>query len=293
MAVKRTRPRGFIYGYTPTVDSMMLINQVQTILDDERDYLPLTLRQIFYMMVSRYNFDKTEKAYQRLCEIMNKARRGQLVSMTAIRDDGLTRLGGGEGYESEDEWWDITRNSASYFTLNRQMDQPVKLFVWCEAGGMAPQLRDAVSEWHIPVLSSGGFDSVTTKHNMALQLSEASPCLILHLGDHDPSGVHMYRSLDEDLQAFLAHFGGDVELERLAVTPHQVATMNLPTAPPKRTDNRSFVGETTQCEAIPPRELRRIVREAVEQRIDHDALQETLEQEQAIRTRLVAHMENI
>lgn len=48
---------------------------------------------------------------------------------------------------------------------------------------------------------------------------------------------------------------------RVAVTAEQVVTYNLPTAPPKTTDRRSFSGTAaTQAEALPPDILAAIVR---------------------------------
>ena len=131
------------------------------------------------------------------------------------------------------------------------------------------------------------------KHSMARRIAALADVEILHIGDHDPSGVHLYYNLGEDLQAFVDHYGGQMSLTRLAVTPAQVSEMDLPTAPPKRTDNRSFEGETTQAEAIPPRVLREIVTDAVEARIDMDAYNATLAEEEVIRERLVERLQGI
>ncbi len=86
-----TRPRGFIDNWEPKPETLDLIDNVKSVLDANHDILPLTLRQIFYMLVSGYRFDKTELAYKRLCENMNKARRAQMIDMDDIRDDGLRR----------------------------------------------------------------------------------------------------------------------------------------------------------------------------------------------------------
>ena len=100
----------------------------------------------------------------------------------------------------------------------------------------------------------------------------------------------MCSSLDEDLQAFIGYYGGNLEVTRLAVTPDQVRSMGLPTAPPKRTDNRSFFGMTTQAEAIPPRTLRDIVTGAIEERLDMDTYREVLGQEEDIRESLTERL---
>ena len=81
------RPRGFIANYRPRTNAGLL-DQVQLILDEYREQLPLTCRQIFYRLVGRYAYEKNELAYKRLCELLNKARRGGLIPFDHIRDDG-------------------------------------------------------------------------------------------------------------------------------------------------------------------------------------------------------------
>lgn len=295
-----TRPRGFILDWEPSTRIPLddeghpkythspadIVASAQDILAQNSDILPLTLRQIFYMMVSGDGYEKTEKSYKRLCETMNKARRAKLIDMKSIRDDGLIEQKP-TGWRDYEEFVDNIRIWAKRLERNRQDGQPVFLMVWCEAQGMVPQLASAVREWHVPVISSGGFDSTTTKHDMAVRISRYDAVEILHIGDHDPSGVHICSSLDEDLQEFLNYYGGELTVTRLAVTPYQVESMGLPTAPRKRTDKRSFEGETTQAEAIPPRELRRIVQSAVESRIDDEIFSDVKDEEQPLRDRLL------
>lgn len=287
-----SRPRGFIEEWNPRPETRALVSDVRNILEDNSDIAPLTLRQIFYMLVSGYEFDKTEKSYKRLCETMNKARRAQWISMDDIRDDGLRREDP-ESWKDENQIISTFKSYADRFRLQRQADQPEHLIVWCEAGGMLPQLANYCDEYGVPVMSSGGFDSVTTKHNFAQEAAEHDTVRILHIGDHDPSGVHMYSSLDEDLSAFVDYYGGDIYVDRIAVTPDQVDELNLPTAPPKATDNRSFVGRTTQAEAIPPRRLRDIVKQEIISRMDMDIYQDTLETENEIRQSLSERLKQL
>ena len=91
----------------------------------------------------------------------------------------------------------------------------------------------------------------------------------------------MFGSLDEDVRAFLASMGGDVDFVRLAVTREHVERLSLPTAPAKPTDRRAFSGDTVQAEAIPPDELARIVRGAIVDRLDGHILEAVLAAEEA------------
>src|SRR5262249_13961280 len=130
-----------------------------------------------------------------------------------------------------------------------------RLAVWCEASGMVPQLQRITYPFGGAVYSSGGFDSLTDKHRTGRRWS-VTPTTVLHLGDHDPSGVHCFSALDEDVFAFARHYSGDVDFVRLAVTPEQARRFRLPSAPPKPTDRRSFEGdETWQIEALDPADL--------------------------------------
>jgi hypothetical protein len=221
------------------------------VLDEYHDQLPLTLRQIFYRLVGAYEYEKTERAYKRLAEAMNKARRAQLISMDDIRDDGFTRELT-PYFDDVDDFFNTVREWANNFRLDRQRGQERRLVIWAEASGMVPQLVSVADPFGIEVMSSGGFDSLTDKHRMGKRWRDQS-ITVLHLGDHDPSGVHVFSCLDEDIEAFAASYGGDVEFVRIAVTPEQARLYGLPSAPPKATDNRRFDGdETWQCEARAP-----------------------------------------
>ena len=88
---KRTRARGF-KSWTPAPESVVLLDQVNAILDEYRAYLPLTIRQVFYRLVGAHGYEKTERAYTRLSELMNRARRARIISMNAIRDDGGQKI---------------------------------------------------------------------------------------------------------------------------------------------------------------------------------------------------------
>ncbi len=153
---------------------------------------------------------------------------------------------------------------------------------------MAPQLERVCGPYSIPVYSSGGFDSVTVKHDMAQAFSRIGRVRILHIGDHDPSGVHIFGSLDEDVRAFIGEFGGDAEFIRLAVTPDHIAHYDLPTAPPKETDRRAFTGETVQAEALPPDVLARILQDAIGDYLDMDIYRQAVEIEREERRALMA-----
>src|SRR5262245_65644102 len=88
----------------------------------------------------------------------------------------------------------------------------------------------------------------TVSQHFTTATSRQAAQLVLHIGDHDPSGVSMFLAFLEDVEAFTRELGGQATFTRLAVTPQQMVEYRLPTAPPKVPDNRAFSGETCQAE---------------------------------------------
>ena len=159
-----------------------------------------------------------------------------------------------------------------------------------EAAGMLPQVRRLADPFGIAVHSSGGFDSVTAKYELANNLGRWPRVEVLHIGDHDPSGAHMFIALAEDVEAFARELGGSVTFTRLAVTPEQIVDLALETQVKKVSDNRAFGSQTTptcQAEAIAPDILAQIARDAIESRIDHKALRRVLAREKRVRRELI------
>jgi hypothetical protein len=160
---------------------------------------------------------------------------------------------------------------------------------------MVPQVQRIAAPYGIAVHSCGKFDSLTHKYQLAEKLGPCSSAEVLHLGDLDPSGKHLFSSLAEDVRALAQDLDlpGVIRFTRLAVTPEQVTALALPTALAKETDRRSFEGETVQCEAIPPDVLARIVASAIEQRIDRAAYAAVLRQERDIRRALLPRLQTL
>jgi len=232
MTDHQQRVRGFA-PWCPRADTRLIIDQCLEILESYKldRILPITLRQLFYRMVVLHEFAKTEKAYGRLGEYLNRARRADMVPMDWIRDDGFT-MSGEWWYDGKADFWAYVAGQARSLVLDRQSGQDRRLLVWCEAAGMRPQLETAGRDFGVRAVSSGGFDSTTTKHDMARHLA-SHPTTVLHIGDYDPSGVHMFGSLDEDVSRFVAYYGGDLEMVRLAVIPRKSRTWTY-RRPPRR-----------------------------------------------------------
>lgn len=290
---KRTRPRGFA-PWNPRPETLALVQDVQAVLAEYRAHLPLSNRQAWYRLVATRGFPKTENAYARLCEAVNRARRAGLIDFAAIRDDGPARYEPASWADPASFLADVLAD-AQRFRLDRQAGQAVRLWVLCEAGGMAPMLARVANPYGVPVLTSGGFDSLTAKHDLARELAAeletGTRAEILHLGDLDPSGESIFTSLAEDVATMcISLCGAEPVFTRLAVTREQAERLGLPTAPPKPTDRRQFTGDTVQCEAIAPDVQSDVLRDAIEARRDRDTAADVLALEAEMRAALVAKL---
>ena len=289
-----TRARGYA-PWNPQAQSIPLLDEINHQLDLWSDLWPLTARQIFYGLIGRGVIEKTETRYNRVTEILNLGRRSGRVSWDAIRDDGA-RFFEPSHFDSVGSFWRSVESSAGGFRLPRQAEQEQHIEVWCEAAGMVPQLQKVAFPYGVGVATSGGFDSTTSKYLSAQRfLARDVPTVVLHVGDLDPSGCSIVDSVAEDVEAFCSEEKqGHVEFRRRAVTLDQVAELGLQTAPAKKSDRRGEqMDATVQAEAIPPAVLAQIVRDGIEELLNHDVQEATLEREEAERESLTEDVATI
>jgi hypothetical protein len=291
---KSGRAKGYA-PWRPQKKTKVILGQIDEILEEYRDYLPLTGRQIFYRLVGAYGYEKTEQAYERLTNYLVRARRAGLIGFEKIRDDGASVMEH-HHYRDENAFYAHVREQGESYQRDKLANQKVDIRVYCEAAGMMPQLHDVCEDYSVPVYSCSGFDSLTAKWDLAVAcrktfVYQGRKTVILHLGDHDPSGDSIFNDgLVEDIHAFLARdvphkAPEDVALfERVALRPEHADEYELDTAPPKESDSRTenWSGtETCQLEALPPDVLAELLTDAIERHIDTAIYEEDVDAEEA------------
>ncbi|MGW1976720.1 hypothetical protein [Streptomyces sp. NPDC001889] len=290
------RPRGYQPGWRPRAPTRELLAAVDGVLHRYGDHLPLTIRQVWYALVSDGVLVKEERAYKRLVDVLGMARRSGRLPWEALRDDTAisaepAAYTGPAGFRA------ALLAAAEDFRLDRQTGQEIRLEAWCETAGMVPQLVTVAGPYGVPVYSGSGFSSLPGKRGAALRAAaDGRPVRVFVVSDWDPSGLHLYRALAEDVTAFAAADAPHTAIvfERLAVTEQQIADHRLPTAPPKPADRRSFPGTaTTQAEALPPDVLAGVLRDAIEAHRDMDVLAALLEREQTQRRALLERLHTL
>lgn len=266
------RPRGYA-EWRPQAKTQVLIRRVLGVLDEYEDHLPLTIRQVFYRLVATAGYPKDENAYGRLSEHMNRARRAGLIPFEAIRDDGIVTAGA-ECFADPEAFWDDVASRVRDYHRDRQAGQQVAVELWCEAVGMLQQLRKVADRYSVPVYSAGGFVSLTGIRGIADRaLARNVPTVLLHVGDYDPWGEQIFEAMAADAAAFVEADRVietlSIEPVRVALTPIQIATLKLPTAPVKKAKARArrsaakWTKPTCQLEALAPDVLAKIVDQAI------------------------------
>ncbi len=288
----RERPKGY-FSWSPQAKARALIAQVQEILDGYDDYLPLTVRQIYYILVGNYGYAKTEVAYDALSDKLVRARRARMIPFSAIRDDGVSVMED-NWYSGQQDFFEHYAREARLYRRDRQQGQAYRLELWAEAAGMLPQLARVAHEFSIPVFSASGFTGLTGIRMIVDRARDTDgETVLLHVGDYDPSGVAIFDSMTRDAQAFLEH-DRIIHLQkihpvRVALTGEQVAGYGLATTPAKATDSRSgrWHGETCQLEALAPNLLADLLRAVILDWVNEDRLRLEIEREDRDRVALL------
>lgn len=250
---------------------------------------PVTLRGVYYRVVSAGAVDKTEAGYQLVGRQLLKLRRAGLVPYSAITDG--TRL-----VMKPKSWTDVDdmlETAALSYRRALWQDQDVELIVLSEKDAISGSIYPVTAKWDVELGIVRGYSSETFVYSIAeavkANTENYKTTYIYQLGDHDPSGVDSWRSFQERIREFVPD--ADVVFERLAVTPEQIVELGLPTRPTKKSDSRAkgFVGESVEVDAIAPTILRQIVEDAIVQHIDAEAFRITQiaeESERDVLTRL-------
>ncbi|MGA7812535.1 hypothetical protein [Caballeronia sp.] len=117
---KRGRTRGFIDNWNPRVKTLELLYLMLTIENEYAAHLPLIRRHIFYRLVSKHGYARSEKSYAALGQHLSNARRVRFIDFNVIRDDGFPRSGA-LGYPDIAASLRVGASRAARFTRDRQL----------------------------------------------------------------------------------------------------------------------------------------------------------------------------
>lgn len=270
-------------------DSLKIIETANAIIEEYAGKgFDLTLRQLYYQFVARGELANTEKNYKRLGGIISDARLAGLLDWNSICDRTRhSRIGA---------HWDspgsIVDACAAQFAIDKWVDQDVRVEAWIEKDALVDVLAGVCQRWDVPHLSCRGYVSQSelwrdARRHLAWN-DQHQRVIVLHLGDHDPSGIDMSRDLQDRLQMF----GADTEVRRIALTMPQVEEIKPPPNPAKVTDSRfasyerEYGDESWELDALPPDYISRLVEQQIEDIVDIEKYNAKVKEQEDGRRRL-------
>lgn len=313
--------------WSPKPDALRVIAQATDIAASyQAQGYDLTLRQLYYQFVARDLIPNQQKEYKRLGDIINKARLAGLFDWSFIVD--RTRNIAGIGHYASAR--SRIRAIARYFPVDHWQDQPFYVEVWVEKEALAGVVGQAAEAWDAPYFSCRGYVSQSELWGAAQRLGrkveEGKRVLVLHLGDHDPSGIDMTRDIQSRLNTFTTQdflnrhadrwtedtvsrhdirremrmtaglaatdWRDAIEVERIALNMDQVEEYQPPPNPAKVTDSRFEAyqevhgDESWELDALEPSMLDELIQSRIQEVIDFEKWQAREEEQERERARL-------
>jgi hypothetical protein len=278
---------------------------VEAALDVFKQYdTALTLRQLYYRLVSRHLFPNTINSYKRLSRLMVRAREEGDVPVNCLEDRSRRVLGRGDaGYTSAQDFLKrrlvSLRESYKEFRMPMWDVQPNYIVVSLEKDALSRLVSDIANQYAVRTFPTRGYPSFTYVQRMAGYIRnrlKGKPTVVLYFGDFDPSGVDIERDLSARLEKYKA---GEYIVHRVALTKDQIVKYSLPPMPVKRSDARShnFVAsygdESVELDALDPRTLKLMVAQSIASYIDLDAWRKKEEEIDNLRVWIKDTLENM
>jgi len=239
----------------------------------------ITLRQLYYRLVSRLLIPNTVNSYKRLSRIMVKAREDGDVPVNCLEDRSRRVLGKGDvGYGSAEAYLksrlETLQDSWKGFTMPMWEDQPRNLLISLEKDALSRLVSRVANSYSVRTFPTRGYPSYSYVQEMSRGITSrqgGKKTVVLYFGDFDPSGVDIERDLTERLERYGAR---DFEVSRVALTLDQIRQYSLPPMPVKRSDARAdgFLAEhgdrAVELDALDPNVFQSMVEKSIKSHID-------------------------
>lgn len=294
MTRRMTMSKEAFREWKPAPKSLEMVKTINAIIKSyqEKGY-KLTLRQLYYQLVSRDIIPNQQKEYAKLSALLTNARMSGMVDWNAIEDRIRVPYLPYWAHSPADAINDIIQS----YRRDRMTGQEVYIELWVEKDALSGVLKRITSKYHVNLMVNRGYSSASAMYDASKRLQRAmnddKKCYIFYLGDHDPSGMDM----DRDIRDRLTEFGCDVEVKRIALIGEQIRKHNPPPNPTKLSDSRAqgYIAEygrtCWEVDALNPEVLNELVTEAIESVIDVDRYYDMLDEEDKDKDKLRKYAE--
>ena len=273
-----------------------LLDQIVTIIQEYEDMgYRLTVRQLYYQLVSRDIIPNNLRAYQKTSSILTDARMTGTIDWNTIEDRVRNSIMPGE-FDNISAFISAAINS---YRKYRWEDQDHYVEVIVEKEALAGILEPMTKKYHVMLFLNKGYSSTSAMHDMSQRITEQNnsgkESHILYLGDHDPSGMDMVH----DIQNRMNIFRCDVSVERIALTMKQIEQYNPPPNPVKISDSRAkkyialYGKKSWELDALKPDVLNELVESHIQKYLDIDKYNDMIKQETDEKSRLVEFSESL
>jgi hypothetical protein len=286
---------------TFTNKSQTMIGTVDKIIREyaKQGYV-LTLRQIYYQLVARAVIENSERSYKNLGNLVNDARIGGLLPWDMIEDRAREH---NDVWTNEDRQW-AAGNIAEFYKVDFWARQDYYVEVWVEKEALGNVIERPCDEYHVPHMSCRGYLSASQAWRAGERYEKAAgqgrKGVLIHLGDHDPSGIDMTR--DNDVRLDLFSNQSNIDVRRIALNIGQVRVYNPPPNPAKITDSRStgyiqkFGESSWELDALEPQVIHDLIVTELTGMIDQERWDEARaeeEENQAFLKRVGTHWRKV
>lgn len=259
-----------------------------------REYEPrgfsMTVRQLYYQMVQRGLLANEQANYDRVQKTLSEGRLAGLVSWTAL-EDRTRNLRGVQHWATPGA---ALRTCATGYRADLWRNQPTRPEVWIEKDALVGVIGTICQQLRVDFFACRGYNSQSEQwragRRFAAYLARGQRPVVLHMGDHDPSGLDMTRDNRERLEMFC---GVPVQVVRLALNMDQIERLRPPPNPAKSNDPRYSAYEAEygehswELDALPPDYMAQLIEDAVLRMRDAKAwdaaLAEEVEERQLLR----------
>lgn len=263
--------------------SKVIIQQAIEIIEQfQSKGIALTVRQLYYQFVGHDLFPKdwidkatgstnNMRSYKKLVDIISRARLAGLIDWLSIIDH-TRELTDKASWESPA---DMLGACADQYHEDLWKGMRFRPEIWVEKDAMLSTIQAVCKELDVPYFSCRGYTSQSSLWTAAMRLKgyedDGYVPVVIHLGDHDPSGKDMTRDILDRLETFM---GYTPEVDRIALNMSQIRKYRPPPNPAKTTDSRyakyikEFGEDSWELDALNPEVIIELIRQAVLRRRD-------------------------
>jgi len=231
---------------------------VWRVLKTVRGYGLLTVRQLYYILISRFKYPATRAFYKRLDRYLSKIRR--------------------VNPEVHQKFIDPTRQ----FTIPPLPYHRIE--IWVEKDSIRNFIGKLAAKYRLGIQVLRGFASLSMYRRALERARRRGVTMVLYIGDFDPSGLLIEKVAQEEMDHKRA-----ITFHRLAITMEQIKRFKPPSRPVNLKDSRAkeyiekYGDLCWEVEAIRPRTFLKLIEKGLRGNVPPEFLVEAEARERAAR----------